>query len=39
MPEAQELVRTMFAYDLVGFHTQEWLESFRDYATYELGAT
>ena len=39
MPEAQELVRTMFAYDLVGFHTQEWLDSFRDYATYELGAT
>lgn len=38
LPEAAALVETMFAYDLVGFHTQEWLESFRDYATHELGA-
>lgn len=38
LPEAAPLVETMFAYDLVGFQTQEWLESFRDYATHELGA-
>ena len=38
LPEAQELVRTMFAYDLIGFHTQEWLQSFCDFAVAELGA-
>ncbi|WP_267395864.1 MULTISPECIES: alpha,alpha-trehalose-phosphate synthase (UDP-forming) [unclassified Sphingomonas] len=39
LPEAAALVRTMFAYDVVGFHTDEWLQSFVDYATHELGAT
>ncbi|WP_157216302.1 alpha,alpha-trehalose-phosphate synthase (UDP-forming) [Flavisphingomonas formosensis] len=39
LPEAEELVRTLFAYDLIGFHTEEWLQSFTDYATQELGAT
>jgi trehalose 6-phosphate synthase len=38
LPEARHLVRTMFAYDLIGFQTEEWLESFCDYATQELGA-
>ncbi|WP_294392355.1 trehalose-6-phosphate synthase [uncultured Sphingomonas sp.] len=38
LPEAAELTRTMFAYDVVGFHTDEWLESFRDFAVHELGA-
>lgn len=38
LPEAAELTATMFAYDLVGFHTQEWLDSFCDYAVHELGA-
>ncbi|MFL9841086.1 alpha,alpha-trehalose-phosphate synthase (UDP-forming) [Sphingomonas sp. ST-64] len=38
LPEAAALVETMFAYDLVGFHTKEWLDSFRHYATHELGA-
>ena len=37
LPEAQELVRTMFAYDVVGFHTEEWLQSFCDFAVAELG--
>ena len=37
LPEAQELVRTMFAYDVIGFHTQEWLQSFCDFAVAELG--
>lgn len=38
LPEAAELVDTLFAYDLVGFHTQEWLESFVDFAVRDLGA-
>ncbi|MFP5329276.1 MAG: alpha,alpha-trehalose-phosphate synthase (UDP-forming) [Alphaproteobacteria bacterium] len=38
LPEAQDLVRTMFAYDVIGFHTEEWLQSFCDFATAELGA-
>jgi trehalose 6-phosphate synthase len=39
LPEAEELVRGMFAYDVIGFHTDEWLESFVDYAVHDLGAT
>lgn len=39
LPEAEALVRTMFAYDVIGFHTEEWLSSFVDYACHELGAT
>lgn len=39
LPEAHELVETLFAYDLLGFHTQEWLDAFADFATEELGAT
>lgn len=39
LPEAQELVRTMFAYDVIGFHTEEWLQSFCDFATAELGVS
>ena len=39
LPEANELVRTLFAYDLIGFHTEEWLQSFSDFAIEELGAT
>ncbi len=38
LPEASALVETMFAYDLVGVHTQEWLDSFRHYAVHEMGA-
>ncbi len=39
LPNARELVEAMFAYDLIGFHTEEWLESFCDYARAEMGAT
>jgi trehalose 6-phosphate synthase len=39
LPEAEELVRTMFAYDVIGFHTTEWLESFRDFVVDEIGAS
>ncbi len=37
LPEARELVRMMFAYDVIGFHTEEWLQSFCDYVAAELG--
>lgn len=37
LPEAHELVEAMFAYDLMGFHTQEWLDSFVDYVREEMG--
>ncbi len=39
LPEARELVETIFAYDVVGFHTEEWLQSFCDFAVAEFGAT
>jgi trehalose 6-phosphate synthase len=31
LPEAPELVEALFDYDLIGFHTDEWLDSFIDY--------
>jgi len=37
LPEAQALVETMFAYDVIGFHTEEWRQSFCDFARAELG--
>ena len=39
LPEAKALVETMLAYDLIGFHTDEWLQSFVDYATADLGGS
>lgn len=39
LPEAQALVETLFAYDVVGFHTREWLESFVDFVRNEMDAT
>ena len=38
LPEARELVHSMFAYDLIGFHTEEWLEAFCEFVTAEFGA-
>lgn len=38
LPGAAALVRAMFAYDVIGFHTLEWMESFREYAVLDLGA-
>jgi len=38
LPEAKDLVETLFAYDVIGFHTEEWLQSFSDFATLEMGA-
>ncbi|MEH3035488.1 MAG: alpha,alpha-trehalose-phosphate synthase (UDP-forming) [Sphingomonas adhaesiva] len=39
LPNARELVEALFAYDLIGFHTEEWLESFCDFARHEMDAT
>ncbi|MXP13853.1 trehalose-6-phosphate synthase [Altererythrobacter confluentis] len=38
LPYHERLVRTMLDYDLIGFQTQEWLESFLHYCRKELGA-
>ena len=38
LPYHERLVRTMLHYDLVGFQTQEWLDSFLHYCRGELGA-
>jgi len=39
LPYHQRLVRSMLAYDLIGFQTGEWLESFHHYVLRELGGT
>ena len=39
LPNHEQLVRSLLAYDLIGFQTEEWLESFRHYVEYELGGT
>lgn len=38
LPFHDRLVRTMLEYDLIGFQTEEWLESFLHYCRKELGA-
>ena len=38
LPYHERLVRTMLHYDLVGFQTTEWLDSFLHYCRTELGA-
>lgn len=38
LPFHERLVRTMLEYDLIGFQTGEWLESFLHYCRKELGA-
>lgn len=39
LPEANELVATMFAYDVIGFHTDEWLQSFAEFVVFENGGS
>ncbi|MGV3511571.1 MAG: alpha,alpha-trehalose-phosphate synthase (UDP-forming) [Novosphingobium sp.] len=39
LPEARQLVEGLLAYDLIGFHTEEWLQSFGDYVREEMGGT
>ena len=37
LPRDRQLVEALFTYDLVGFHTEEWLSAFRDYVLVEAG--
>ncbi|MBY8826942.1 alpha,alpha-trehalose-phosphate synthase (UDP-forming) [Hephaestia mangrovi] len=39
LPDHKRLVEALFAYDVVGFQSAEWLESFRHYVTHEMGGT
>jgi trehalose 6-phosphate synthase len=39
LPEAPTLVASLLAYDVLGFQSQEWLDSFADYARDEMGGT
>ena len=39
LPNHRQLVETLFAYDVVGFQTQDSLTSFHDYVTQEMGGT
>jgi trehalose 6-phosphate synthase len=37
LPAHERLVLSMLAYDVIGFQTAEWLESFQNYVERELG--
>jgi trehalose 6-phosphate synthase len=37
LPRHRDLVRSMFAYDLLGFQCADWLNAFKDYALNEAG--
>jgi trehalose 6-phosphate synthase len=37
LPDHEGLVLSMMAYDVIGFQTSEWLESFQNYVERELG--
>lgn len=37
LPSHRALVESLFAYDVIGFHTQDWLDAFLDYVRGELG--
>lgn len=39
LPEHRRLVEALFAYDVVGFQTREWLETFHDYVEREMDGT
>ncbi|MCC2979180.1 alpha,alpha-trehalose-phosphate synthase (UDP-forming) [Sphingomonas sp. IC4-52] len=39
LPEHKRLVEALFAYDVIGFQTREWLETFHDYVEREMGGT
>lgn len=39
LPSHRELVDSLLDYDVIGFQTHDWLESFLHYATHEMGAT
>jgi trehalose 6-phosphate synthase len=39
LPSHRELVDSLFDYDVIGFQTAEWLDSFIHYVTHEMDAT
>jgi trehalose 6-phosphate synthase len=39
LPHHEDLVASLFDYNLVGFQTGEWLEAFQDYLVRETGAS
>ncbi|MES2905297.1 MAG: alpha,alpha-trehalose-phosphate synthase (UDP-forming) [Pseudomonadota bacterium] len=39
LPYHRRLVQSMLAYDLIGFQTAQWLESFHHFVTREMGGT
>ncbi len=39
LPSHHKLVKSLFAYDVVGFHTEDWLDSFRRYVVDVMGGT
>ena len=39
LPYHRRLVQSMLAYDLIGFQTTQWLESFHHYVECEMGGT
>jgi trehalose 6-phosphate synthase len=39
LPFHERLINSMLEYDVIGFQTQEWLESFVHYVSKELGLT
>jgi trehalose 6-phosphate synthase len=39
LPQHRRLVEALFAYDVVGFQTEEWLDSFHHYVTQQMGGT
>jgi trehalose 6-phosphate synthase len=39
LPHHRRLVEALFAYDVIGFQTEEWLSSFHHYVTEQMGGT
>ncbi len=37
LPRHRQLVEALFAYDLIGFQTKDWLAAFEDYVVNEVG--
>jgi len=37
LPSHRKLVEALFAYDVIGFHTADWLDSFHHYVTSQMG--
>lgn len=39
LPDHRRLVEALFAYDVIGFQAEEWLESFCHYVTHEMAGS